>query len=147
MTDFEEGVEAIFVEINLRKRKWLLGCSYSPHKSKIDNHLNKIKFNFDSFSSEYENFLLTVDFDWKPIEETMIDFMELHDLKNLIRVLTCYKNPENSSCIDLFLTNKKLCFQDTNTFETGLSDFHRLVVTVMKTYFTKMRPKTIRYRS
>ena len=26
VTGFEEGVEEIFVEINLRKRNWLLGC-------------------------------------------------------------------------------------------------------------------------
>ena len=73
--------------------------------------------------------------------------MELYDLKNLVRVPTCYKNPENPSCIDLFLRNKSLCSQVTNAFDTGLSDFHKLGVTVMKTYFRKMKPKTIRYRS
>ena len=77
----------------------------------------------------------------------MNDFIELYDVKNLVRVPTCYKNPENLSCIDLFLTNKNLCFQDTDAFETELSDFHKLVVMVMKTYFRKMKPKTIRYRS
>ena len=37
VTGFEEGVEVIFVEINLRQRKWLSGCPYNPHKSKIEN--------------------------------------------------------------------------------------------------------------
>ena len=73
-----------------------------------------------------------VDFNLEPIEETMSDFMELYNLKNLVRLPTYYKNPENPSCIDLFLINKNLCFQDTNAFKTGVSDFHRLVVTVMK---------------
>ena len=77
----------------------------------------------------------------------MNDFMESYDLKNLVRVPTCHKNPENPSCIGLLLTNKRLCFQDTNAFETGLSGFHKLVVTVMKTYFRKMKPKSLRYRS
>ena len=60
---------------------------------------------------------------------------------------TCYKNPKNPFCIDLFITNKNLYFQDTNAFETGLSDFRKQVVTVMKAYFRKMKLKTIRYRS
>ena len=55
-------MEAIFVEINLTKRKWLLGCSCNPHKSEIENHLNKIKVSIDSFSSKYENLLLMGDF-------------------------------------------------------------------------------------
>ena len=87
------------------------------------------------------------DFNSEPIEETISDFMELYDLKNLVRVPTCYKNPENRSCNDFFLINKNLCFQDTNAFETGLPDFHKLFVTVMMTYFRKMKLKTIRYRS
>ena len=59
----------------------------------------------------------------------------------------CHKNPEDPSCIDIFLTNKNFCFQDSNAFEIGLSNFHKLAVTVMKTCFRKMKPKTIRYRS
>ena len=76
MTGFEEGVEVIFVEINLRQRKWLSGCPYNPHKSKIENLLNKIKINLDSFSSKYENFL-DYFFNSEPIEETMSNFMKL----------------------------------------------------------------------
>ena len=34
--------DSILVEINLRKKKWLLCCSYNPHKSNIANHLKKI---------------------------------------------------------------------------------------------------------
>ena len=73
--------------------------------------------------------------------------MDLYDLENLVRVPTCYKNPENPSCIFLFLTSKNLCFQDTNAFEAGLPDSHKLAVTVTKAYFRKMKPKTIRYKS
>ena len=87
------------------------------------------------------------DFNSEPVEETMSDFMELYDLKSLARVPTCYKNPENPPCIDLFLTSKNLCVQGTNTFETGLPNFHKLVATVMKTYFRKMKLKTRRYRN
>ena len=66
------------------------------------------------------------DFNSELLEETMSDFMELCDPKHVARVPTCYKNPGNRFCIALFLTNKNLCFQDTNAFETGLSDFRKL---------------------
>ena len=59
---------------------------------------------------------------------------------------TCYKSIDNPSCIDLFLTNTSLSFQNTTTVETGLSDFHKMVVTVMKTTFPKVQPKIIYYR-
>ena len=41
------GVESFFVEINLHKKKWLINCSYNPHKSNIINHLNIISRSLD----------------------------------------------------------------------------------------------------
>ena len=66
-----------------------------------------------------------------------------------MKELTCYKNPGNPSCIDLFLTNRPITFQctTTTTIETGISDFHKLVVTILKTFRKKQRPKTIHYRN
>ena len=60
---------------------------------------------------------------------------------------TCFKNPEKPSCIDLILTNCPRSFQNSCAIETGLSDFHKLVVTVMKTTYKKSQPKIINYRS
>ena len=45
------------------------------------------------------------------------------------------------------LTNKPRCFQNTTVFETGLSDFHGLVSTLMKTHIPRLKPKMTRYRS
>ena len=59
---------------------------------------------------------------------------------------TCYKNPEKTSYIDLILTNFLRSFQSSCVIETELSDFHKMVTTVMKTTFTKMKPKVIKYR-
>ena len=59
----------------------------------------------------------------------------------------CFKNPEKPSCIDLNLTNFPRSFQNSSANETGLSDFHKLVVTVMKATHKKSQPKIIIYRS
>ena len=76
----------------------------------------------------------------------MKDFCETYNLKNLIKEPTCFKNPENPSCIDLMLTNKPSCFQGSVAIETGLSDFHKMCITVMKLYFEKQKPTIRNYR-
>ena len=37
-------------------------------------------------------------------------------------------------------------FPTSSVFETGLSDFHKLTVTVLKQYFPKVKPKMVNYR-
>ena len=59
---------------------------------------------------------------------------------------TCFKNPENPTCIDLILTNKPLRFKNTYVIETGLSDFHKIIVAVIKMNFPKRKPKVVSYR-
>ena len=45
------------------------------------------------------------------------------------------------------LTILPKCFQNSNAFETELSDFHKLTFTVLKAYFQKQKPKVIKYRN
>ena len=54
----------------------------------------------------------------------------------MVNKTTCYKNPDKPTCIDL------IC-----VVETGLSDFHKMVVTVMNTSYRKSQPKIIHYRN
>ena len=56
-------------------------------------------------------------------------------LKSTVKEPTCYKNPENPSSIDLFLTNCPRSFHNTCLYETSLSDFHKLVVTILRISF------------
>ena len=57
-----------------------------------------------------------------------------------------YKNIESPSCTDLILTNKAKPFQSTYAIETGLSDFHRMTISVLKMCFRKLLPKGTSYR-
>ena len=72
-------------------------------------------------------------------------FMNSYDLKNLVKEPTCFR-ADNPRCIDLILTNRYRSFQHTTTFETGLSDFHKMIVTVLKTTYKKTGPTVINYR-
>ena len=89
---------------------------------------------------------LTGDFSVQQSECVFDSFLYQHDLTNLVKKGTCYKNPGNPSCIDLHLTNSPLRFQNTSSVFTGLSDFHKLVLTVFKTTFVKSKPKELFYR-
>ena len=73
-------------------------------------------------------------------------FLYQHDLTNIVKEGTCYKNPRNPSCIDLYLTNSPLSFQNTLSVFTELSDFHKLALTVFKTNFVKSKPKELFYK-
>ena len=44
------------------------------------------------------------------------------------------------------LANKQERLLKAKTFETGLSDFHKMVVSVFKTIFKKQKPKIVTYR-
>ena len=82
----------------------------------------------------------------EPNEPIMREFIENYSLYNLIKKPTCFKS-KTGTCIDLILTNKKACFQFSDTFETGLSDCHTLVHTMFKSTFYKLPPRKIAYRS
>ena len=133
--------------INLRKKKWLFSCSYNPIRKHIVNHVKNISTKLDQFSATYDNLILLGDFNVAPEEVNMLDFLNIYNLKNLVKQKTCYKNPENPSCIDLILTNSHRSFQNTNVFETGLSDFHKMTVSVLKSHFPKQKPNIVSYRS
>ena len=79
-------------------------------------------------------------------KKRMSNFLNTYHLKNIVKQKTCFKNPVRPSCIDLILTNSSRSFQDTCTVETGLLDFHKLVVTVLKLYFPKKNPNIQTFR-
>ena len=67
-------------------------------------------------------------------------------MKHLINDPTCFKNPESPSCIDLILANNPYSFQNSWVIETGLSDFHKMIVSVMKTTIEKLKLRIVQYR-
>ena len=117
-----------------------------PNKNTIKSHLENLHEGLALYSSKYEYFIVLGDFNVGMDNSDVTVFCDTYDFKCLIKEPTCYKNPENPSCIDLILTNNPKCFQSSCVVETGLSDFHKMTVTVMKTTFKKFQPRIIHYR-
>ena len=113
----------------------------------INNHNKSIIMQLDKLHLKYENFIIIGDLNSQICEDTMRELCCVYNLKNLVKDPTCYKNPGNPSSIDLILTNKLRSFQNTCVIETGLSNFHNLTVTVLKTTFTKQALSHFYYRN
>ena len=52
----------------------------------------------------------------------------------------------NPSCIDLILTNSSKSFVNTTAVLAGLSDCHKMVLSVLKKTFPKVKLREILYR-
>ena len=106
------NVECIFIEISIRKKNWLLCCSYNPYKSNISTHMHHLSKGLDIYMNKYDNILFLGDFNSETSENYLDDFCNVYNLRNIVTEPTCFKNPENPSCIDLFLINRPQCFQN-----------------------------------
>ena len=138
------NIEAIFIEMNIKSKKWSLCCTDNPYESLIDNHLRQLKKQLEASSERYEHFLIMGDFNSHVSDPSMTLFCTLFKLKSIVKEPKCYKNPENPSCLDLFLTNCPGSFHNTCLYETGFSDFLKLVVTTLRTNFEPLPPKIIK---
>ena len=94
----------------------------------------------------YDNVTLIGDFNLFSVDIALKSFLQAYNLTSLIKEETCFQS-SNPSCIDFILTNQKVFINSSNTFETGISDHHKLISTVAKSGSFKGRPREKIYRS
>ena len=140
-------IECLGIEVNLQKVKWLVICSYNPHKNYVSKHLENLSEVLNRDLSQYEGLLCIGDFNSEITEFAVKNICDIYHIKNLVKVRTCYKNPLKPSCINLFLTNCSRSIQDTQVIETKLSGFHKIIITVLKMFFSKQNHETVFFRN
>ena len=59
----------------------------------------------------YDNLILMGDYNSEMSEDAMNEFCCVYSLSSLVSKPTCFKNPNNPSCIDFISTNKPLSFK------------------------------------
>ena len=69
------------------------------------------------------------------------EICDIFNMINIVKVSTCYIKIKKST-IDLLLTNKPLSFRVTNITESGLSDCDKLISLFIKSYVSRLKPKT-----
>ena len=139
-------VEGFYIELNLRNDKWLLNCSYNPHKNNVENYLKMLSYFLDSHSSTNEKVLILGDCNVEADDQNMKTFCDSFSLASLIKQPTCYKIPSHPKCINLILTNVPHSFQTISVIETGISDFHLMTLTVTRKSFKMLKPRVVNYR-
>jgi len=139
-----KDVQIIAIELSLKNSKWLLLCIYRPPKQNLDYFLSSLSDIMDFYN--FKKCVIIGDFNTQPTNAKLISFFERQMLHCHVNFKTCWKS-EQGSCIDLILSNQKNCLKSTGCIDTGVSDFHQLIYTVLSSTYTKLPPKLITYRS
>ena len=116
---------------------------YKPPLQSNNHFLGTLNDLLDFYSGIYDSKVVFGEINVEPTNPVMINFMDSQNFTNLIKNNTCFKGV--GSCIDLILTNRKYCFKNTSSYETGISDHHHLIFSIMKTTFASEEPKKFVY--
>ena len=95
----------------------------------------------DLYSAHYDYTILLGGFNFSI--DDLESFCESHKLKSLIKDPTCFKYIEKPSFTDLILRNSRYSFQNSFVIEPVLSNFDKMIVSVMKATFQKLKCKIV----
>ena len=135
--------KTISLELTVSNKKWFILLEYRPPQEN-NKHVffNELNETLSKAANSYENLIvirgLTIDIS-DPVKggnNYLSDFFDTFSLSNLIKRKACHKNVSGTT-IDIILTNKPYCFQKTSTVVTGLSDFHKMIVSCLKKLLKK----------
>ena len=73
------------------------------------------------------------------------DANDVFNLTNLVKKPTCFKS-QDGTLTDLMLTNRPRSFLKSQNCEIGLSDCHKLVISILRATFKKLPRKIITCR-
>ena len=133
------------LELNLRKRKWLVIGICKPPSYSEDAFIKSLLSCFTNTTKEFANIALLGDFNMTAENTKMEQLMNTFSLERLITTPTCFRSV-TPTCVDLILTNYKQYFMKSQALVTGISDLHALTLTIMRNTFYKGNPKTKLYR-
>ena len=140
----QPDIQVVPFEINVRKQKWLVLAIYKPPQQNSRYFVEQMSKLLDQYS-RYDNVMVLGDFNLEPDDIALSSLINDHGLYNIIKHPTCFKS-SRGRCIDLIFTNRKYSFMQSKSFETGFSDHHHMIYTILKTTFIKLHPKKIIYR-
>ena len=89
LENLPSDMEAIFTEMNIKSKKWLLCCTYNPKKYLIENHLRQLQKQLEAPSERHEHFLIMGDFNTYVSDPSMTLFCTLFKLKSILKEPAC----------------------------------------------------------
>ena len=110
---------------------------------------NEIYVTLNKILGKYDNFLLPGDLNIDELKtgsdssNHLCDATGVFNLTNLVKKTTCFKS-QDGTVIDLMLANRPRSFLKSQNSEIGLSDCHKLVVSILRASFKTLPRKTYR---
>ena len=98
-------MEVLPIEINMRKTFFFLLAAYHPPSQCDEYCFDNMSKVLDKYAHSHEKVLLAGDLSAQENESCINNFSMKHDLKNIVKEPTCFKNTENPTGIDLFIPN------------------------------------------
>ena len=142
---FTSSIEILTLEINLGKEKLLIFGTYKPPNINNSSFLNELYNAITFYSTLYKNCVLLGDLNIVRDNTQLQNFCESFLLEHLIKKPTCYKGDTPTS-IGHIITNIPKRFIKSMALETGISDHHKMIMTIFCSTFAKGKPKTFYYR-
>ena len=62
-----KSIDSLFIELNFRKKRWLLCCAYNPNRNNISNHLDLLRRSLNLYSAGYEHIIIVRDLNNKKL--------------------------------------------------------------------------------
>ena len=142
MKNFErKKAEFICLELTIVKKKWCILFAYLPSSTDKEQFFDKISVSLNKILVKYHNIILAGDLnidELRPCSDSsknhLPNMKDIFGLTNLIKEPTCFKS-QNSTLLDLILTNRPRSFMQSQNFETELSDCHKLACIILRASF------------
>ena len=135
----------LMLEINPGKEKLLIFGTYKPPNINNSAFLNELYNAITFYSTLNKSCVLLGDLNLVRDNTQLQNFCESFLFEHLIKKATCYKG-DTLTGIDHIITNISKCFMKSLALETGISDQHKMIMTILRSTFAKGKPKTFYYR-
>ena len=122
---------------------------YKPPQNKYKAlFFNESSITLTQITNMYENFVKMGDLNIDTADKTkgtynyFSDLRDTFSLTKIINSTTCFKEQKGKS-IDVLLTNRSGSFDKRSIFEKCISNHHKLILSVFRSYFTHIPPEII----
>ena len=124
------------MELKLKPENWILISCYRPpnhHDSVITENITSI---LDKSSVKTDNILVLGDLNYNLLDQcrhgkTPSEINDVFGMSCLLSKSTCYE-ADQGTLLCVFLTNRPKKFYKLKSVETGISNFHHIIISVMK---------------
>ena len=142
---FTFSIEILTLDINLVKEKLLMFGTYKPPNINNSSFLNELYNAITFYSTLYKDCVLLGDLNIVRDNTQLQNFCESFLLEHFIKKPTCYKG-DTPTGTDYIITNIPKRFMESMALETGISDHHKMIMTIFRSTFAKfLLTKTFYY--